>query len=106
MSDCLIKLSRGDTSSLRCDAGYRLNTGSIEMTFVCKADNWINEENNMPFSKEIKCSPICERHCQNNGKCVDPNVCECHQDFIGDVCQFKKCKEPPTSIKNSELSFR
>ncbi|XP_046442081.1 protein kinase C-binding protein NELL1-like isoform X2 [Daphnia pulex] len=36
----------------------------------------------------IECEPVCDRPCQNGGRCVGPNQCSCRRGFEGDYCEM------------------
>lgn len=33
---------------------------------------------------------LCEPVCQNHGRCIAPNVCECATGWEGNLCQHRK----------------
>lgn len=54
-------------------------------------NGWTRVDNQQP-----ECiTPICNIKCQNGGKCVKPDTCECKKGYSGDYCQLDtdECKD-------------
>ncbi|CAB3386136.1 Hypothetical predicted protein [Cloeon dipterum] len=74
---------------VKCMSGYRLpHIASDVTTTHCQGGIWkpkVAEWQTIP-----DCEPICEPACQNDGKCVSHNFCQCPKNFRGRQCQFGK----------------
>ena len=93
-----------------CDNGYRLGEdcgGFIEVEIECKQDIWVYENDGKSLEERPpKCEPVCEKSCQNGGRCISPNKCSCPEGFLGLYCQKKRCEGDPPQMENSVAEYR
>ncbi|XP_076029577.1 hemocytin-like isoform X2 [Oratosquilla oratoria] len=91
----------------RCRRGFAFTSGESILYSTCHNGAWIianyDQGANLPV-----CAPVCQTPCQNNGICVQPNVCSCPPEFEGDHCQYGKaepCMEPPPKVPNAKIRY-
>uniref|UniRef100_A0A2P2HW65 Neurogenic locus notch homolog protein 1-like n=2 Tax=Hirondellea gigas TaxID=1518452 RepID=A0A2P2HW65_9CRUS len=76
---------------MRCLPGYSFIETESERTrtVMLSCDH---NTGDMKFRGEIwnpamtVCSPLCQKTCENGGRCVAPNKCECRGPYTGDTC--------------------
>jgi len=71
-----------------CQSGYYfLGKNSRSATYDCQGGEWV-----MKGGEETRCDPVCDPPCEN-GKCIEPNRCECDDGFTGDYCEEEEEEE-------------
>ncbi|ROT71044.1 putative fibrillin-1 [Penaeus vannamei] len=76
--------------TVTCTSGYRLTTGAMSVEMSCKNESLASADHG-----EIpECVPVCWHECENEGKCVAPNVCKCQEGYWGKHCEKRKCIHP------------
>lgn len=73
---------------MKCARGNTFPDNTKIVNIVCKDGQWV------PSRKELAvipdCIPVCKPACQNGGRCISYNRCECPGDFRGPQCQYSK----------------
>lgn len=83
-------LPRDAGLTVTCTSGYRLTTGAMSVEMSCKNESLASADHG-----EIpECVPVCWHECENEGKCVAPNVCKCQEGYWGKHCEKRKCIHP------------
>lgn len=78
-----------------CFPGYVLCSGLRMMRIFCLDSTWKTMEEPPRNLSGLSCSPYCAEFCENGGSCVAPGECACLDDFVGQYCQYKRCKGCP-----------
>lgn len=52
------------------------------------------------FSDHVSVSVVCNRHCENGGECVSPDVCKCKPGWYGPTCNSGTTRRPNRSACN------
>ncbi|XP_071530009.1 uncharacterized protein [Panulirus ornatus] len=76
-----------DECIARCHEGYHFEEGTTRLTFECDDGNWVIQQSKWAGTIP-DCEPVCDPACENEGKCIAPDVCECTQEYRGDRCQY------------------
>ncbi|XP_060562740.1 platelet endothelial aggregation receptor 1-like [Ruditapes philippinarum] len=86
-----------------CDAGYQFPSGMTSDKREC--DQIFGEWFDPPGKNISDCNPVCKPDCQNGGKCILPNTCNCPGGFMGKQCQHpvSNCA-PPHEPSNGTLT--
>ncbi|XP_042885636.1 uncharacterized protein LOC122261885 [Penaeus japonicus] len=89
-----------DELRVECHEGYVLPPGTAPGgVAVCRDGAW-------DLPDDFRCQPSCGRlGCQNGGRCVAPNKCQCEDQFTGEHCQVRRCKEPQVRTVNISLTI-
>ncbi|XP_037075331.1 hemocytin-like [Pollicipes pollicipes] len=85
--------------SVTCARGYETADRRTAFDIECSEDfGWIAHggSNVIPV-----CQPICRPHCENGGRCVAFNLCQCPKQWRGPSCQWSEDNCDP----NTQLSF-
>lgn len=88
---------------ITCQTGYSLTSGNSSFNITCSNGTWGG------LDIEESCDPICEPRCENEGKCVAPDICQCNEAFSGDRCSIPvgvSCNNLPSPIPNSAIQIR
>ena len=74
-------LSRQCTAT--CFPSFQYSSGETEMTVICQNGQWLPE-----YGNEIQdCESVCNPPCENGGKCIGNNQCQCGENFRGTPCE-------------------
>ncbi|XP_063585787.1 multiple epidermal growth factor-like domains protein 10 [Penaeus indicus] len=99
--DAQATFTRTDDDGLRveCHEGYVLPSGTASgEVALCKDGAW-------DLPDDFRCRPSCGRPgCQNGGRCVAPNQCQCEDQFTGEHCQVRRCEEPQVRAISANLT--
>ncbi|XP_065200216.1 hemocytin isoform X2 [Planococcus citri] len=95
--------SNAELCQVTCKEGFATENGDESLAYACKNNLWAGVKSGKPVIE--KCKAKCEPACQNDGKCVMPNTCQCTLNHYGPLCEFEKlpCAELP---KTPLFSFR
>ncbi|XP_037775868.1 neurogenic locus notch homolog protein 1-like isoform X5 [Penaeus monodon] len=100
--DAQASFARTDDDELRveCHEGYVLPPGTVPGgVALCKDGAW-------DLPDDFKCQPSCERPgCQNGGRCVAPNQCQCEDQFTGERCQVRRCEKLKVRAISANLTI-
>nr|XP_014086275.2 hemocytin [Bactrocera oleae] len=77
---------RNNVCNAECMSGFQYPDGSSIANLECVDGVWFHKQTNSV--KPPDCAPICEPACQNGGKCISFNMCQCTQQYRGDYCQY------------------
>nr|XP_027219842.1 neurogenic locus notch homolog protein 1-like isoform X3 [Penaeus vannamei] len=99
--DAQASFTRTDDDELRveCHQGYVLPPGTAPGGVApCRDGAW-------DLPDDFRCQPSCGRPgCQNGGRCVAPNQCQCEDQFTGEHCQLRRCEEPQVTAISANLT--
>lgn len=82
-------ICNGTDCLLTCNNGFEFPSGSKEIKMVCVSGYWtLCQQLTGKFQKVPDCQPVCDPPCENGGRCLLNNVCECPQGFRGPQCNY------------------
>ncbi|XP_066945387.1 uncharacterized protein [Macrobrachium rosenbergii] len=94
-----------NSSTVTCREGYTFAGGETSLRIECYGSEWVLQE---PYRNmtEVTCQAVCDPPCNSTGKCIEPDVCRCAEEYTGDQCQFLKCLSPPPHVKFAEIEYK
>ncbi|XP_046440028.1 neurogenic locus notch homolog protein 1-like [Daphnia pulex] len=72
-----------------CNKGFAFASGNTELKWTCDSGRWVHcQQQTGKFPKVPDCLSACDPPCENGGRCLANNVCECPQGFRGPQCNY------------------
>ncbi|XP_073969601.1 hemolectin isoform X3 [Rhodnius prolixus] len=82
------KMCTEQVCSITCANNHQFPDGSTTVELYCKEGEWVPYRND--WTSVPDCQASCDPPCQNGGKCLSFNTCQCPQEFRGPQCQYSK----------------
>ncbi|KAL7641971.1 UNVERIFIED_CONTAM: hypothetical protein RMT77_007845 [Armadillidium vulgare] len=106
IANAYIQMS-AEGSFVICRKGFEFSTGTKRESIWCKDEKWaLASQNTRGIFKA--CYPVCSTPCQNNGKCIAPETCQCVSPFTGPYCEKmgnSLCWEPPPTFPHISVFY-
>ncbi|XP_055854171.1 hemocytin [Episyrphus balteatus] len=77
---------RNNNCNVECMKGYQFPDGTGITNLECLDGEWHHPKSGNP--KAPDCQPICNPQCENGGKCISINMCQCKANHRGPQCQY------------------
>ncbi|XP_063862128.1 protein eyes shut homolog [Scylla paramamosain] len=78
---------------------------SRNLLLRCSKDHWVTAGGKTVAANQVNCSFSCDRECQNGGRCVGLNRCQCRDGFVGSFCGHPVCGSTPLRVPHALYSM-
>ncbi|KAF5285691.1 hypothetical protein FQR65_LT13076 [Abscondita terminalis] len=97
-----LKCSQYSGCRATCESDYQFPNGQTQLFITCNNARWTVEETDW-IDVMPSCEPICSPPCLNNGICLEPDVCDCPENYSGTRCELETipCLNYPAIPRNS-----